>query len=427
MAVSANDEPTTVEITEDGAQGLPGDNGIDGAGFNQVRMQKLNNPLCHLFKTNNATETLSGALTWTRATTKKIVNRYGKVVEVAIDTPSEEAEGWLIEGASTNLLAYSEQLDDVGWLKTRCTITANDDVAPDGNNTADLLVSTDTGSYVSQSQSGVSGVTLTIAAYFKYTNHDTGYIRVGGATNRFNIQTGAPISISTGYTYNYRAIGGGWGRFTITYTPTATGTIGMQIGITDNTSGDTCLLWGAQMEELPFASSYIVVNSGTPVTRAADVVSCQGLNNTANLGGAMSVSYKVKSLGNTGNFGFIYAIGAIGASDYLSFSTAFRNNGEDKLTLYSGGAPNNNVFVGGDIYSDSNIFSETYDGTNRVIYQNGVLLTSTSMVYLDSNIPNKIDIGGRTGVSNPMYGHIKNFQIFDEVLNQDEVTYLSGQ
>ena len=154
------------------------------------------------------------------------------------------------------------------------------------------------------------------------------------------------------------SVGTLWYRVTLTTTGNGTNTT-TQVNISGGSSGETgqALLWGAQFEELPFVSSYIPTTT-TAVTRAADDVICQGLNNTANLGGAMSVSYKVKSLGNTGNFGFIYAIGAIGASDYLSFSTAFStNNGEDKLTLYSGGAPDNNVIVGGEcIYSDSNIF-----------------------------------------------------------------------
>jgi hypothetical protein len=41
--------------------------------------------------------------------------------------------------ARYNLLTYSEQFDNAGWAKSSCTITANQEVAPDGTTTVDLL------------------------------------------------------------------------------------------------------------------------------------------------------------------------------------------------------------------------------------------------------------------------------------------------
>jgi hypothetical protein len=49
----------------------------------------------------------------------------------------------VIKWAPHNLLTYSEQFDNAAWSKTRCTITSNQAVAPDGSLTADLMTATD--------------------------------------------------------------------------------------------------------------------------------------------------------------------------------------------------------------------------------------------------------------------------------------------
>jgi hypothetical protein len=47
--------------------------------------------------------------------------------------------GLLIEQSSTNLTLYSEQFDNVAWVKTSATVVANATTAPDGASTADPL------------------------------------------------------------------------------------------------------------------------------------------------------------------------------------------------------------------------------------------------------------------------------------------------
>ena len=67
----------------------------------------------------------------------------------------------LIEPESTNILTYSEQIDNAAWSKialgTRTGVTANAATAPDGNTTADLV-------YVYNGITSTSG-----GAYWPYT------------------------------------------------------------------------------------------------------------------------------------------------------------------------------------------------------------------------------------------------------------------
>lgn len=62
---------------------------------------------------------------------------------------AEDFNGAWFGGSVKNWLLYSEDLSDASWVKTSCTITANDAVAPDGTTTADKINGA-VGSYVTQ-------------------------------------------------------------------------------------------------------------------------------------------------------------------------------------------------------------------------------------------------------------------------------------
>jgi hypothetical protein len=62
------------------------------------------------------------------------------VVRVNYDPETLEPEGILTEDAATNLLFRSQEFDNVYWVKTQTTISANSAVAPDGTLTMDGLV-----------------------------------------------------------------------------------------------------------------------------------------------------------------------------------------------------------------------------------------------------------------------------------------------
>jgi hypothetical protein len=125
MAVSATDTPATVIVNQDGQQGAPGVNGIDGTGFNQVRKTLIDNPLCYLFKKNNIVNRLSGTLDIVRAVAGSYTDIYGDSQTGVINTEREEARGWLITSDETDTFAVFDNvplLDDgfsvvlqIGW------------------------------------------------------------------------------------------------------------------------------------------------------------------------------------------------------------------------------------------------------------------------------------------------------------------------
>ncbi|KKL56511.1 hypothetical protein LCGC14_2244660, partial [marine sediment metagenome] len=82
-----------------------------------------------------------GSATFARSTIGTYIDRYGVVQTAAIDEPRFEAEGYLTEGASTNLAFRSDDFNNAYWTKTQSSITPNDTTAPDGvAASADLFV-----------------------------------------------------------------------------------------------------------------------------------------------------------------------------------------------------------------------------------------------------------------------------------------------
>lgn len=193
----------------------------------------------------------------------------------------------LLEDAGTNLLTYSEEFDNGTWAKAKTSITPNVITAPDGTTTADFLVEdTSNGThYISQVNGNiVSGNTYTISAYIKPSASRGFAVGFSGAAFtdgqvRFNnlgqlLATGASIT-----SYTITPVGD-WFRVSATATATATGNGQLRVYITTTTGGFSYqgdgasgqYVWGAQMEESHYATSYIPT-SGSTATRAADVSS----------------------------------------------------------------------------------------------------------------------------------------------------------
>ncbi len=82
-----------------------------------------------------------GSATFARSTIGTYIDRYGVLQTAAVDEPRFEAEGYLTEGAGTNLAFRSDDFNNAYWTKTQCSITPNDTTAPDGvAASADLFV-----------------------------------------------------------------------------------------------------------------------------------------------------------------------------------------------------------------------------------------------------------------------------------------------
>jgi len=433
--VSAKDSPAVVTISETGAPGDKGETGENGTGLNNVRKSLLDNPLLHILKTNQLTDVIAPTsmdsdLTWTRATTATYIDRYGAVQTAAINEPRQEAEGWLIEGASTNATLRSEEFDLAAWTKAgTLTVTPNTIAAPDGQVTADTITCTDVNieNLLMQATSFVdSGQTITMSYFVKGGTVNEINLRTltlsGGVVqdyaSRFNTSTGVFSSVSPNHKVSVIALSGGWFRIAATITANNTGNTQYQTRCGLNQQG-FAYIWGAQTEESGL-SSYIPTSTSS-VTRSSDNLSCIVLNNLPSKTDDTSIVFSVKSKHLSGFHNFISvdlsAIDTLRVTHTSESTIAFKHGSASStaITDYNGGKTSLAMVFG---YSDNLL----------TVYQDGVEKSQVDAGIQYDVIPsNIISFGSRQeNGSRFMYGHLSDIRIYDFALNASEVNFLNG-
>lgn len=203
------------------------------------------------------------------------------------------AKGFLIEESRTNVVKYSEDFaNGSNWFNTQMSVTPNVAISPAGTTTAELLTRTGTsgGVYQQQLYSGSTG-TYTVSIFAKAATIGNQFgLRIQGTYPdrgdvKFNLATGVVIStLASGNYTNASAtikhVGNGWYRLTLTVTANTSNVSRVLIGPTDSTlstggweAADAILsdvyVWGAQLEQGAFATSYIPTTTAA-VTRPAD-------------------------------------------------------------------------------------------------------------------------------------------------------------
>ncbi len=241
---------------------------------------------------------LTSLFTFTGGNQSMYMGPAGLLVQSVTNTPRVEYDasgnclGLLMEAARTNLCLQAQDLATT-WVNTASTDTANATTAPDGTSTADKLVEDGTTGvhYISQSfAKATSNLTYVFSVWVKAA--ERGFVRlrimdVAGGSNgvRADIDlTAGTITSQTGlgagFTVGTSAIssyGNGWYRASISCTSSTAATLALDVFLSNalgtvSYSGDGAsgmYVWGAQLEQAAFASSYIPTTTGS-VARTAD-------------------------------------------------------------------------------------------------------------------------------------------------------------
>jgi hypothetical protein len=222
--------------------------------------------------------------------------KYAGVNEARFDhDPSTgESLGLLVEESRTNLLLRSEEFDVV-WTTFASSIESTI-LAPDGTMTGVKLKEDTTQNEHRVGQLSGGGTTtnaVTFSVFLKASERTkvrlafsilNNWVGGGGAAVIFDLMAGTAIpNNSTPTNFSITPFPNGWYRCSITGTPITTITPNCVIFIyttTVNYTGDGTsgiYVWGAQIEQGSFPTSYIPTQASTR-TRAADIASITGKN-----------------------------------------------------------------------------------------------------------------------------------------------------
>ena len=385
----------------------------------------------------------SGDFDFTRASTATRVNADGLIESVASGVPRIDYTGGgcgklLLEPQRTNLLTYSEQLDNVAWNKFRSSVTANATISPDGITNAEKLIQqsgSNDGGGVSQSI-GISNATVYTYSFFaKAAGYNWTYARVVNSPSDFyawfDLSNGV-VGITVGLVTSSSIVsyGNGWYRCSMTFTSAET-LASPHIYIANSNNSDQTpaadgvkgiFAYGAQLEQGAYPTSYIPT-SGATATRLADACSKTGISSLiGQTEGTLYLEFKDKD----------YSFATI--SRGLSISDGTYNN-----RIYISQLGGGNIYVVGatggtpDLEIQESVPSGrrgtikaalAYKNNDFALYVNGTLAgtDTSSAVPACSNLYLGQEIGLTSNSLNKPYNQVQLFKTHFTNADLEEIT-----
>ena len=336
---------------------------------------------------------------------------------VLIDLPridySSGAGALLLEPQRANLVQYSEYINTTDWNHQGVTSSVNtsETTSPEGLYNAVKFTATNTDPYIFKSIS-VSTGDNTFSFYVKGTGSSIGktarilFWYIGTATGA---QTSHDFTLT-----------GDWQRVDATTSPTGAGTLTFRIDIPANTTvvGDSCYLYGLQLEAGSYPTSYIP-NHGESggVTRAAD--SCDGGGSAESINSTEGVLYAEISGLSTDPARLSISDGTNNNNIYIELDSSNVNavgrvGGSNQFALSSSQTITNNNKVA--IKYKANDFSLYINGTEVATDTSGNTYSANTLTSLQFN-------RGDGGVL--FYGNVKQVAVFNEALSDSELATLT--
>ena len=310
-----------------------------------------------------------------------------------IDFKDDTTGHLLLEPQSTNLVTYSEDFSQSIWTKNDVLIE-DGHTAPDGTNTAYKVTEAGSNAYLV----GFNGQNTN-----KYKSIWARTVSGSGKVTLLNITTDTNALFD---------ITEQWQRFEIAHSGP-----NFFYAVDFRNTGATLsevLIWGAQLEALPYATSYIPT-SGSTVTRNAEV--CNNSGSVQDFNSEEGVLYAEISQPQ----------GTLGS--YLAISNG---NTSNRVII---GAEGGNIksFITGSGSSISMIYSTYNANTNKVaikyksssasLFYNGSLVSTTSSAPSMSGLSELKFTSGGSGQN--FYGKVKNIKVFKRALSDGELYLLT--
>jgi hypothetical protein len=340
------------------------------------------------------------------------------------------AQGLLIEEQRKNLLTYSQDLSS--WSLGTGTVTANTTTSPNGTVDADTYnINTDaTTPNINCSIS--DSVTYSVSIFVNLTQ-TADVIRVRASTAAgslsafFTVSTKIWSNLNAGFSGGtYTQISTNWIRISIEYTP-AVGDGGTRsfgfAGVTTAggsvaDTGNTLILWGAQLEAGAFPTSYIPTTTAS-LTRAADVASVNTLSPWFNA--SEGTLYVETTRGYTGNFvNFPHTGGLSDGTNSNVIWAGYGIAGNQGITpdIASGGVDQLD-FVSAAYTMPTAKAAIAYKTNDSQWFFRGTAFAADTTCTMPSGI-NRLNIGSENTTTQPWNGWIRRVMYYPRRLSQAE-------
>ena len=311
------------------------------------------------------------------------------------------ASSLLVEPQRTNLIPYSSDFTVGNWAKTRCTVTSNQATSPDGTLNADLMTSTDDDARLGD-QVGSSGAEFTQSIYVK-----------SAQVSDVNCQIDFAGLNTVTFTANQQ-----WQRVETTLTDTSQSP---RLRLRILNSGNSIYVWGGQVEEGSYATSYIPT-SGSTVTRVQETYTKTGISNKINSEeGVLFAEMAVLSDDST--------LKSITLSDGTGGNRVIINysNASNRLTADVRVGAVGQAFMQTYSYTITNFLKIAlkYKENDFALWVNGTeVATDTSGSTFSANTLNRLGLdNGASGEL--LFGKVKQLQVFKTALTDSELIALT--
>ena len=347
---------------------------------------------------------------FTRDTVATVVNKAGLIETVGSGEPridfSNDAKGaLLLEPTRLQLLPYSEDFTNAAWVKTNVTLTSSNVISPDGTQNASKIEATASDSSLQDSITVTSGTTYTLSVYLK-TVSGTLDTAIGLGSPGF------PQNEGEGGRYKNITVTNEWKRYTLTSTADASAATGIGVGgFNSFSTGEEVYVWGAQLEQGSYATSYIPnFGNSAGATRSADVCSNGGNEQVFNDRNASGVLYtEMSALANEGG---VRAVSLNDGSTSNRISIRYNSTSNQIQYQYTvGGSVQASITYNVNDVTLNHKIAVKWAFNDFQLFIDGVLRgTDVSGNVMSSGTLKTLDING-SSVYDYMYSKIKDVQV----------------
>jgi hypothetical protein len=309
---------------------------------------------------------------------------------------------WLLEGQSTNMVTYSSDYSQ--WSNISTTLTSGY-LAPDGTLGATKISGTIGASNIFL---GVSSSTTATRTIYARTVSGTGTAKLMSYYQNTN---------------NLFTLTEQWQRFEVNGTTTSTGGLSFYVDFRDNSQTlNEFIIWGAQSEELSYATSYIPT-SGATSTRLQDIANNSG--NSTLINSTEGVLYgEIASLSNETSSNYI----SLSDGTYDNRLSIFYTSGSNiiRAFLRVGGASQADMtFTVSDI-TEFHKVAFKYKENDFALWINGVeVATDTSGSTIPSGTLTKLSFSEINTTGGLFRGKSKALAVYKEALTDAQLQSLT--